>query len=66
MGLEPTHLAALRPEPSASTNSATFAFSYNFIVVIPMRVELMTTGFGNRYSIQLSYGIEPFEKVSAL
>ena len=24
-GLEPLHLAALRPEPSASTNSATFA-----------------------------------------
>lgn len=30
---------------------------YYFFDVIPMRVELMTTGFGNRYSIHLSYGI---------
>ncbi len=52
-GLEPSRLAVLTPEASASTNSAIFAYK----MVIPMRFELMTTGFGNRYSIQLSYGI---------
>lgn len=51
-GLEPLRLAVLAPEASASTNSATFAS-----VVIPMRFELMTTAFGGRYSIHLSYGI---------
>ena len=34
-----------------------YQFRHLRIDVIPMRVELMTTGFGNRYSIHLSYGI---------
>ena len=46
MGLEPTHLAALTPEASASTNSAIFA-SHSHLMVIPMRIELMTVSFGN-------------------
>ena len=54
-GLEPSRLAVQTPEASASTNFATFAIL--IFDVIPMRVELMTTGFGNRYSIHLSYGI---------
>ena len=57
-GLEPSRLAVQTPEACASTNFATFAWlKKKWIVVIPMRVELMTTGFGNRYSIHLSYGI---------
>lgn len=54
-GLEPSRLAVQTPEACASTNFATFAIL--IFDVIPMRVELMTTGFGNRYSIHLSYGI---------
>ena len=46
-GLEPSHLAVLTPEASASTNSATFAFKFFCLMVTPMRFELMTVSFGN-------------------